>query len=142
MRIFFLYNNETDNIILFSTDTNLKFLSSLPEISVDGTFYSAPKFFKQVFIVHGYQNNVSVPLAFFLLPDKSVSSYKIVFSILSAQCQRMLIVFQPATIYCDFESAIHIAIQEILSETKIWLSVPLRTKLVQKNTINWIKQGI
>lgn len=93
--------------------TNFRFLQKLTEISVDGTFYCTPKFFKS-FIVHGYRNNVSLPLAFFLLPDKNASSYKTAFSIFITQ------LFRPEIIYADFELAIHTAIREVLPGTKIF----------------------
>ena len=58
----FYYENY---IIIFSTITNLSFLSEVDTIFVDGTFKSCPKLFTQFFTVHGLKNNNYIPLVFF-----------------------------------------------------------------------------
>jgi hypothetical protein len=42
---FLLYNNETENIVCFTTESNLKFLCFRDKIFVDGTFEYCAKFF-------------------------------------------------------------------------------------------------
>ena len=46
---------------------------------VDDTFKSTPKFFHQLFKIHGLSNGHYVPLAFFLLTNKHQISYENVF---------------------------------------------------------------
>jgi len=66
---FLLVNDKDSNILLFSTKTNLMFLSNVETIFVDDTFKSCPSLFTQIFIVHGLQNDKYIPLLFCLLPD-------------------------------------------------------------------------
>ncbi|XP_050540275.1 uncharacterized protein LOC126904914 [Daktulosphaira vitifoliae] len=64
------------NIIIFSCDTNLKFLCNSKSIYLDGTFQYYPKHFVQLFTIHGYINNYYVPLVFCLLKNKFIETYK------------------------------------------------------------------
>jgi len=59
------------NFVMFSCDENIKFLSSLTTIYVYGTFDYRVQYFCQLFSIHGFKNNYYIPLAFFLLIDKS-----------------------------------------------------------------------
>lgn len=83
-----VYDKEI-NIVLFSTNSNIKLLAKSDTIFADGTFYRCPKFFTQVFTVQSVQNNIYLPLAFFffLLPNKSTESYIKVFTTLISECQ-------------------------------------------------------
>jgi len=64
------------SIIIFSTVTNLKTLCDTDNIYVDGTFKSCPKFFHQIFTIHGYVNNkVYIPLLFGILGNKELGTY-------------------------------------------------------------------
>jgi hypothetical protein len=69
-------NNSETNIIMFSTETNLKFLSE-PDIHLfaDGTFQYCPKFYYQLYTIHAFRNGQYIPCAFFLLPDKTKQTY-------------------------------------------------------------------
>lgn len=49
---FLLVNNRNLNLISFSTIMNLKSFSKLTTLFIDGTFYSCPKHFTQVFTIH------------------------------------------------------------------------------------------
>ena len=50
---FLLVNDAVTNIVCFSTKTNLETLCSVENIFADGTFYSCPKPFEQLFTIHG-----------------------------------------------------------------------------------------
>ena len=65
-----LVNNKSDDMVLFSTISNLMFLCSMSTIFVEGTFYTRPKQFTQDFIVHGHFQKLYIPLAFILIKDK------------------------------------------------------------------------
>lgn len=78
--IFLLINNSEKNIVAFSTQTNLKYLTECDVLYVDGTFKSCPKPFYQLFIIHGAKNANYTPLVFFLLTGKTTEIYKNAFS--------------------------------------------------------------
>lgn len=107
---FLLVSDDVSNIIMFSTETNLKFLVKCDAILMDGTFYSTPKLFSQIFIVHGRRKHTYVPLAFFLLSGKTSDCY--------ARALKKLKTFLPSTftpriVFVDFERAIHLAVEEV-----------------------------
>lgn len=109
--IFLTKNDCENNIIMFSCETNIQFLvTKVDHVYMDGTFEYCPKFFLQLFTVHGLCNNHYIPLVFFLLPDKSTKSYKIAFEYLREY-------FTPKTVTVDFEIAIHTAIKAVFPNT-------------------------
>jgi hypothetical protein len=67
---FLMINDIESNIIIFSCDVNLKHLCRCTRIFLDGTFKYCPKYFLQLFTLHGYYNGHYIPLAFCLLKDK------------------------------------------------------------------------
>jgi hypothetical protein len=86
----FLILNE---IVIFSCFANLKFLCSADTIYVDGTFDYCPKYFYQLFTVHGYKNGV--PLVFALLPSKKAATYTTFLSLLINECLKFDFVLKP-----------------------------------------------
>lgn len=110
-------NDSNKNIVCFATESNIKTLSEHEQIFVDGTFQSCPKYFFQLFIIHAVVNGNYSPLIFFLLPDKTASSYENAFMIIIDLCEKKNIIFNPKIVVADFEKAIHI------SATKVWPKV-------------------
>lgn len=103
---FLSVNGSETNIVMFSTESNLRILAKQKNIFMDGTFYSCPKPFTQLFTIHGVQNNIYIPLAFFLLPDKSESTYSGCFSFLIDRVDSFEMCLCPANVFVDFEQAI------------------------------------
>lgn len=113
---FLLVNDDVNNIIMFSTEKNLKFLVKCDFLLMDGTFYSSPALFSQVFVIFGKKKFVHVPLVFFLLPSKEEIAYE--------RALRKLTVFLPTDytpdlVYVDFEKAIHNAVESVWRSTLI-----------------------
>jgi hypothetical protein len=101
----FLFHNDADNnIVCFSTDTNIKKLTECSKVTADGTFYSCP--FLHVFGIHGLANNVFIPLMFFLLPNKLLTSYERALSFLLEKINSLNLNFAPDSIRIDFDPAI------------------------------------
>lgn len=119
MELFMVKNDTTNNIIMFTCETNLRFLSNVEHIYLDGTFQYAPKFFLQLFTVHGLKNNHYVPLVYFLLPDKKTDTYKQSFTYLQEEAKKCGFQFSPKTVTADFETAIHKAVQEKFSNSTL-----------------------
>jgi len=117
---FLLVNDNTSNILLFATETNLKFLSKVDTIFVDGTFKSCPKIFTQMFTVHGLQNGNYLPLLLFILPNKETKTYEKALMHIISECSKLKITFSPKTVFADFEKAIHLAL------LKVWPSISLK----------------
>lgn len=100
-------NDSEKNIICFTTDTNLAYLSKKSKLFGDGTFTYSPKYFHQLFTIHTVENGNYIPLVFFLLPNKTSGTYENMFELLKELCMDKNKNFCPLEIVVDFESAIH-----------------------------------
>ncbi|GFG40094.1 hypothetical protein Cfor_10981, partial [Coptotermes formosanus] len=98
---------------MFSRKTNSQFLSSIDVLYVDGTFRSVPKFFHQLFTIHGLNSSHCVPLAFFLQANKHQTSYEDVFRYTFAEAAKLGVSVCPTVAYADFETAIHKAARTV-----------------------------
>ncbi|KAF2879022.1 hypothetical protein ILUMI_27152 [Ignelater luminosus] len=116
---FVLANDFDSNIIILSCVNNIKFLCTCETIFVDGTFNYAPKFFLQMFSIHGMKNGHYVPLVFCLLPNKNRVSNLIAFQIIEQRCSELGLRFSPNEVVADFEESIHSAITSIWPNTKL-----------------------
>lgn len=117
---FVFINNSVDNVIVFSTESNIRALCDMCCIYMDGTFSYCAKYFKQLFTIHGLKNGHYIPLAFCLLRDKQTTTYKNLFSsLIDEVSKRYGILFQPSEVFVDFEMAIHKAILESWPTTKL-----------------------
>lgn len=108
---FLLINDNIKNFILFSCESNLRNLTSISQIYVDGTFRCCTKYFCQLFTVHALNNGHYYPIAYFLLPNKTFESYQNAFNGLIEQCNTFNFSFKPDVIFVDFETSIHKAIR-------------------------------
>jgi len=107
---FLFCNNLVDNIIGFSTETNLKALCDVTKVYMNGTFKRA-KYFLLLFTIHGFRNGLYVPLVFFVLPNKTLETYTKAFQYIVNYCASLQLNFQPTEIFVDFEVAIHTSVK-------------------------------
>lgn len=73
---FLLVNDSESGIVMFLCKSNLEFLAELDTVYRDGTFEYWPKFFLQMFSIHGHKTDHYVPLVVFLLLNKRKDTYK------------------------------------------------------------------
>jgi hypothetical protein len=104
---FLMINDVESNIIIFSCDVNLKHLCRCTRTFMDGTFKYCPKYFLQLFTLHGYYNRHYNPFAFCCL------------TILLNKCKEINLKFQPEEIVIDFEKSILNAVKIVWNEIKI-----------------------
>jgi len=86
---------------------------------VDGTFQYCPKFFLQMFTIHGLINDYYITLAFFLLLNKESKTYERAFTYLNKSCLKYNVTFVPDIVFVDFEIAIHKAVCTVWTEAEI-----------------------
>lgn len=101
---FLLYDSgsaDSSRFLIFSTRRNLELLEFQKHWYCDGTFKTAPALFVQLFTIHGLHQNVSVPLIFALLPDKSEATYRRFYS----KIKEIHPNFNPESMMSDFEMA-------------------------------------
>ncbi|KAK4881108.1 hypothetical protein RN001_004427 [Aquatica leii] len=68
----FDWGNDDDRFLIFGTELNLQLLTNSRHWFMDGTFRTVPSLFYQLYSVHGFQDRLSVPLIYVLLPNKSI----------------------------------------------------------------------
>lgn len=103
-------------IIGFASPTMLQVLRVAREWFIDGTWdIVSQTFFTQAWVVVAkLDSGVSVASAFFLLPDKNTSSYK-----LALKCLKDNDVDGPELIHVDFEQAEIKSIKEVFPDSKL-----------------------
>jgi hypothetical protein len=79
----------------------------------DRTYKSAPKFFHQLFTIHGFSNGHYVPLAFLLLSNKHQTSYEDVFRHMVSEASKLLMNVFQTIVYAEFKTAIHNAVPTV-----------------------------
>ena len=92
-----------DKIMLFATDDNLRHLSTLDTIYVDGTFQVCPSLFTQLFSINGFLHGQQFPLVYALLPSKSRNDYNRFFTLLREEMQTLGLRLEPEHVMADFK---------------------------------------
>jgi hypothetical protein len=105
-RVFLQHDTVTSRgkrLLIFATDTMLDAsnCSEVDIVNADGTFKTCPPQFAQTWIVRARIQNVSLPICYALLEDKSAPSYTAVLQFLKDRCPRL----NPHTCITDFEKA-------------------------------------
>jgi len=109
---FLLVNDgDDDKILIFATINNLTNLAAAETIYADGTFYTSPSQFSQLYTLHAEVHGAMYPLVFGLLPGKSERIYERFFELVKDVCQRHQITLSPKTFSTDFETAARNAVQ-------------------------------
>jgi len=111
---FIFENDDLNEIIIFSCDTNIEFLKKLEIVYMDGTFNYCDKNFTQLYAVHGLKNSIYIPLMFCFLPDKTLKTYIELLKKINA------VGINPNKFVLDFEISMHQAINIILPAAQIW----------------------
>lgn len=111
---FILENNPETGLVVLSCTTNLEFLTSnAEEIYIDGTFKCCPKFFYQLYTIHGLCNGHYIPLVYALLPGQSEEIYRNMWSCLIDICSARNLLLKPSVIHADFEVAMLTVLRDI-----------------------------
>lgn len=116
---FLFINSPAHSIIVFSCDTNIRLLSKMDTLYMDGTFSYCTKYFYQFLTIHGIQNGHYIPLLYCLLPNKTTSTYANLFSSIKSKLSQMGMSLEPFQVFIDFEKAIHSALLIIWPNVKI-----------------------
>ena len=104
------------NIVCIYDPKAIGYIEDTQELFGDGTFRSCPKEFYQIYTIIAHKNGNYIPVAFFLLPGKSMEIYiamfqmfqKIYFQVNGAQILNKIL-------HLDFEKAAHDAAKNTLT---------------------------
>lgn len=111
---------EQTRILVFCSKDSREKIPEIKEYFVDGTFYSCPPPFAQIYNIHGDVNSTSetttvMPLIFALMSNRTEKSYKILFNLILSQLPE----WEPLKIHCDYEKAAMNAISKVFPNCTI-----------------------
>jgi hypothetical protein len=115
----FADDGNADKILMFTTARNLTNLVSADIIYGDGTFYTSPTQFTQLYTLHAMVDDVMYPLVFGLLPGKSKEIYDCYFNLLKITCQQHQLQLTPQTFFIDFETATCNSVQQAFTQATL-----------------------
>ncbi|KAH7700530.1 hypothetical protein AAVH_32347 [Aphelenchoides avenae] len=88
---------------IFASPVQLREIRQRQHWAVDGTFYCTPSHFDSVFTIHVHIGHSSVPVAYFLLQDRTEATYRRALTAFVDAADLRFV--QPASIMSDFELA-------------------------------------
>lgn len=116
-------------ILVFSTNDLLEIAARAAEILGDGTFKITPKLWGKMFVISArVTSTVFVPVAVFLLPDKTRVSYSEAFSLFREALETRGLTFSSEWFMSDFEVAIK---QEFTNQLPMVKPKGKRSKLIE-----------
>ncbi|XP_067660239.1 uncharacterized protein [Haliotis asinina] len=107
----------SNDILLFTTDKNMKILCDADTIYCDGTFFAAPRLFHQIYTIQAQFQGHMFPLVYGLLPDRKETTYSAVFEYLHQLAETLTLHFSPPVVQLDFQLAAHNAVRSAFSPT-------------------------
>lgn len=116
---FLAHNDAESGIIIFTCNSNLQCMCDVDDVFIDGTFKCAPKYFYQLYSIHGCKNGNYVPLLFALLPSKDGPLYTKFWTSVFKLCSDQSMCFKPKTINVDFELAMINSLRTLFPESDI-----------------------
>lgn len=108
MKPFLLFDtNDSDRVICYASEAGLNILRNCPGWHCDATFATAPAIYYQVLSIHAFIKNRTLPVVFIYMKNKDMICYKKVLELFKNTChEKYRIVFNPASVMCDFEQAL------------------------------------
>jgi hypothetical protein len=95
-------NQPTRCIIAFATTENLRDLANADIFFCDGTFYTCPNLFYQIYSIHIPIDDVMTPVMHAFLPGNSQATYTRFFTLIKDKIADLGLVFSPTSTMEDF----------------------------------------
>ena len=107
-------DGEKENILIFASDEMVDKMQKFEKLFMDGTFYVYPSLWCQFYSIHCLVDDVRCPVAYTILPWKSMETYVRLFTLINAAAHtRIGTEPAPRVIQTDFEVAAVQAAQEV-----------------------------
>ena len=116
---FHMFSLANNDIVIFSTEENIRWLSTKSHWCADGTFTSVPKIYTQIFTIHGFEGDKLIPLVYCLLSSKTRAKYSQVFRSIKDKVDTLDVLLMPTLFTCDFESGLISCIKTEFPTTRI-----------------------
>lgn len=104
---------------------DIRYLANQKFWYADGTFYTSPSIFYQIYSIHTFDEGLSTPCVFALLADKKESTYEDLFTLLINKIKEACQIIQLQSITIDYELSVknvfvknfpHVHVSEIISD--------------------------
>ena len=109
---------DTTRMFIFATNDGIDMLANSAQWFGDGTFKHCPQIFSQIYSIHALVNHEVLPCNFALLPSKTEIVYEQFFTTV-CNAVRSNNGNDPDGFIVDFETAVVIAIRNVLPQTDI-----------------------
>ena len=116
---FHMFSSANNDIVFFSSEENIRRLSSKSHWCADGTFKSVPKIYTQIFTIHGFEGDKLIPYVYCPLSSKTRAIYSQVFRSLKYKADSLDVLLMPNLFTCDFESGLISSIKTVFLTTRI-----------------------
>lgn len=122
-RFLLIDDTQGPRIIAFASTENLTNLAAADRIYCDGTFYTCPTLFYQIYTIHVQLDGIMYPAVYALLPGKSEQIYQRYFSLLKTAMSNINLQLTPTTVFMDFETAAQNAIRSVIPDVQVILKI-------------------
>ena len=112
-------DGDFNKILIFTTADSISHLCNADRIYCDGTFYTAPSLFDNIFTIHAFVGSAMFPLVFALLQKRVKHTYTWFFTLFKEICQRHNQIFSLISVIFDFECASRNATVETFQAAEI-----------------------
>jgi hypothetical protein len=92
--------------LIFASPDDIRYLGSQKFWYADGTFYTSPSIFYQIYSIHAFDEGISTPCVFALLADKKEPTYQDLFTVLIKKIKETCEFIQLQSITIDYELAV------------------------------------
>ncbi|CAF3046268.1 unnamed protein product [Rotaria sp. Silwood2] len=106
---FLFYDGPLGDIrsLIFCSYNDLLYLSQHEDWYCDGTFYTCPSIFYQIYSIHVYHDGISTPCIFALLGSKSEVVYNDLFTVIFRKMFEFNLTIRLRTVTIDFELGVY-----------------------------------
>ena len=118
---FLLYDGQLgeNRALVFASIEDVRYLANQKFWYADGTFYTSPSMFYQIYSIHAFDEGLSTPYIFALLADKQESTYNGLFRKLFEKMRELCRTIQLQSITIDYELAVKNAVNKNLPHVNV-----------------------
>ena len=103
-------------IIAYATENNLRRLAAADKWFMDGNFAMAPPQFLQIYVIHVSLGEVTIPLVYAFLENKTEGTYHDLFTAILNRCATYGVRPDPDVVTVDFELAVPRALTAVFGQ--------------------------
>ena len=103
-------------IIAYATENNLRRLAAADKWFMDGNFAMAPPQFLQIYVIHVSLGEVTIPLVYAFLENKTEGTYHELFTAILNRCATYGVRPDPDVVTVDFELAVPRALTAVFGQ--------------------------